>query len=92
VARGHRYQDVVDGYPVTLVWQFLEAAQLNRERQVLEGAVAISLGISDAFAKGELLKTWLEQRREAAGPAAATGPNAALQWFAQQPVKPKTEN
>jgi hypothetical protein len=90
---------LVDGYPAVLVWQFIEAANLNRRREAMERAVAVSLGISDAFAKAELAGKWLELNRDA--PAAAAEPgklNPALAWFARQPRIPnpkrqrKTEN
>lgn len=91
VSRGHRYQDVVDGYPVGLVQNFHRAAQSNRRQLVADLAVGVSLGIRDAFAKeGTLVKNWLKGPEEApSAPRAAAGvpaPTPPAPWLQTLPV------
>jgi hypothetical protein len=60
VSRGHRFVEVMDGYPVGLVLNLSRAAELNRRQAAYELAVGVSLGIRDAFSKeGFLVKSWL---------------------------------
>lgn len=88
MSRGHRYQDLVDGYPVGLILNFSRAARLNRRRQVMDQAVAVSLGIRDAInPAGKLIPVWLaagEESEAATTPVRRLKP-ATLAWFQQQP-------
>lgn len=88
MSRGHRYQDLVDGYPVGLILILSRAARLNRRRKVLDQAVAVSLGIRDALGTdGKLIQGWFaagEESKTVATPTRRLKP-ATLAWFQQQP-------
>jgi hypothetical protein len=68
---------------------FCKALRLNRRREVLDQAVAVSLGIRDALGKdGKLIQGWLAAGDE---PEAAKTParrlnSETMAWFRQQPV------
>jgi hypothetical protein len=80
VSRGHRYQDLVDGYPVGLILNFSRAARLNRREKVLDQAAAVSLGIRDALnPDGKLLRVWLAAGEDAAARPALAEPAATPQ-------------
>lgn len=90
VSRGHRYQDVVDGYPVGLVLNFHRAARLNRRLLVADLAVGVSLGIRDAFAKeGKLVQTWAQEIEASGAGVPAGGP---LKNAAANPLSPWTNH
>ena len=88
VSRGHREQEVLDGYSVAKVLNYSRAARLNRRRKVLDQAVAVSLGIRDALnPAGKLIPVWLaagEESEAATNPARRLKPET-LSWFQQQP-------
>ena len=91
VSRGHRYRDLVDGYPVGLVLNLHRAARLNRRMLVTDLAVGVSLGIRDALSKeGKLVPDWvktLEELHPAPQPAPAGG--APAPWLQNLPVVKK---
>lgn len=67
MSRGHRFADVVDGYPVGLVINLHRAGRENRRHEALELAVGVSLGIRDALSKdGKLLQAWLGAEKQTA--------------------------
>ena len=86
VSRGHRFQDLVDGYPVALLLNFSRAARANRRKSALDLAVGVSLGIHDALGKGDLAKAWLDSKDEdRVGRSPLVTPRAA-QFLASMPV------
>jgi hypothetical protein len=97
VSRGHRYQDVIDLYPVGLVLNFHRAARLNRRMLVVDLAIGVSLGIRDALAKeGKLVQNWVAGLEEPAPPGgqAAEPPASSpiVPWLNHLPVITRKRN
>jgi hypothetical protein len=93
ISRGHRLKDLKDGYTIGQVQLFCKALRLNRRREILDQAVAVSLGIRDALGKdGKLVQNWLQDLKEQ-NPPSTTSPAAAAKnlapWLNRLPVMEK---
>jgi hypothetical protein len=93
ISRGHRLEDLKDGYSIGQVQLFCRALRFNRQREVLDQAVAVSLGIRDALGKeGKLVKNWFQDLEEQNPPPAGVpaAPNNPLaHWLNRLPVVEK---
>jgi len=67
IAAGHRPEDLKDGYSIAQVQLFAQALAWNRERDNLDRAEAIRLGIAQAFNPQEDLLNRLRRHLEQPG-------------------------
>ncbi len=64
---GHRLEDLLDGYPATLVKGLVQGAGIYRRHLMVERAAAMTVAVAGALdmalnqGRGKVLETWVEE-------------------------------
>lgn len=86
-------EDLLDGYPATVVKGMLAASQVNRRRAMAEQTAAVAVAVSAALdlvfnqGKGRVLEKWVEEMTESPSTGKTGMSERAFSFFSSLPRK-----